>query len=86
MATITITIPNGGVTRVVNGVCGYFGYEPIITPMIGEPFPNPESKAQFAQRMLVVNVKSWVKSFESRQAAEAARDVANADADLIDIS
>ncbi len=86
MATISITIPNGSVARVVDGVCGFFHYDPFLHPPIGPPEPNPETKNQFAQRMVVVAVKSWVKSFESSQAAEAARAVANTDADLIDIT
>ncbi len=86
MAQISITIPNGSVARVVNGVCGFFNYQAILIDPLGEQTPNPETKNQFAQRMVVVNVKSWVKSFESQQAAEAARADANADAELIDIT
>lgn len=86
MATISITIPNGSLTRVVDGVCGFFNYQATIVPQVGDPFPNPETKNQFAQRMLVVAAKSWVKSFESGQAAEVARAAANADADLIAIT
>ncbi len=86
MATISITIPNASLTRVVDGVCGFFNYQAFIQPLIGPPEPNPETKNQFAQRMLVVAVKSWIKTFESQQAADAARLAANASADLIDIT
>ncbi len=86
MAQISITIPNASVSRVVDGVCGFFNYQAILISPIGEQTPNPETKNQFAQRMVVVAVKSWVKSFESQQAAEAARAAANTSADLIDIT
>lgn len=86
MAQLCITIPVGSVTRVVDGVCGFFNYQATILPPVGDPFPNPETKNQFAQRMLVVAVKSWVKTFESSQAADTARTAANADADLVSIT
>ena len=86
MASITVNIGNTDLSRVVDGICGFFNYQPIIQPIVGDPFPNPETKNQFARRMLVENLKSWVKTFEASAAAETARQAAQQAADLLDIS
>lgn len=86
MATMTITIATADVTRVVTAICGVFGYQATIVPPVGSPFPNPETPNQFAQRMLIVTAKSWVKTWEAQQAAIAAAATAGTNADGVGIS
>lgn len=86
MAQITIDIQNVDVTRVIDGIAGFFQYQAVIVPIIGEPFPNPESKNMFVRRMIKESMKSWVTSYESSTAAESARQTAKANAEQIPIS
>lgn len=72
MATISITIPNSILTRVVDGVCGANNYQALIT-VSGIQTPNPETKQQFATRMLREYAKNCVISYEANVAAEAIR-------------
>ena len=58
----------------------------IIQAPLGPLVDNPETPQAFAQRMVRESVKSWVKTFESQQAAESARAAANTAADQIGIS
>lgn len=86
MATMTITIAPADVTRVVTAICGVFGYQTLIPQPIGPPISNPETPAQFAQRMLITTAKSWVKAWEAQQAAQAATVTANTAADGVGIT
>lgn len=74
MAQIILTIPDAQLSRVVSDICGLFGYQATIpSPVSGLPdVPNEETPAQFAKRMLVQQVKTWVKTYEMQQAAIAA--------------
>jgi hypothetical protein len=88
MATITINIPDNVLQRVVNGVAVAHGYQERI-PDPANPdatIPNPQTRAQFAKAMLVKFVKDSVKQAEAIEAAEAARQQAARDADLINIT
>lgn len=87
MAVISVTIADTDLPRVVNGVSAYFNYQPLLPDITGLlTIPNPETKNQFARRMLVTSVKGWVKASESITAAENARVTANQAADLLGIS
>jgi len=86
MASITINIGNADLPRVITGVCGFFNYSATIPQIIGDPLPNPETQAQFARRMVVEAVRSWVKTYEMQQAAIAAQQTASAAADLVNIT
>lgn len=79
-ADFIITIPNDQVTRVVNGMALTHGYQ----DTLNDGSPNPETKNQFAKRMLRKFVKSSVITAEAIQAADIARDIArqNAEAEI----
>lgn len=71
MAQVTFTIPNEIVTRVLDGVAYANGYQDEIDGQ-----PNPESKADFAKRMICVYVKQCVVTYESGQSAQDAGEAA----------
>ena len=70
---ITITIPDEIAARVVNGVAYQHGYADTIADENGDEIDNPETKAAYAKRMVIQNIKSAVRSYEAVQAAETAR-------------
>lgn len=72
MATLSIDIPAGQTNRVLDGVALYHGYQ----ATIGEN-PNPESKAAFAKRMVIEEVKKWVRTSEQATAAKTAAESVN---------
>jgi hypothetical protein len=76
VATISITVPNAVLTRVVDGVCGSMGYQDTIGGVA-----NPETRAQFAQRMLREWVKARVRAWETSQAETSAGATAGANVD-----
>lgn len=81
MASISITIPDAVANRVTNGLAGQYNYQATIPAPnpLDPPVPNPETKAQFAKRMVAKFIKDSVKAFEATQAAGTARDTAAAD-------
>lgn len=88
MATIQITIPDAQLTRVVNSFTDSFGYAPMILDNSVPPIaiPNPETRNQFAKRMVAEWVKQRVITQESFMAAETARAAAIADGQTITIT
>jgi hypothetical protein len=68
MATISITIKDSQLTRTVDAICGSFGYNGTLE----DGTDNPETKAQFAKRMLASYIKSTVLDYESKLATEQA--------------
>lgn len=80
MATISVTIPNAILNRVTDGICGQYSYQATINGS-----PNPETKAQFAQRMVREFIKNTVKGYEATVAQDAARTaaIASADTDIV---
>lgn len=77
MAQICFTIPDAVLGRVINAIAGYYGYaEKLSHPLFGNQEPNPETKAQFAKRMLRRHLKGLVRAWESELAAKAAGDTA----------
>lgn len=71
MATVTFTIPNGILSRVLDGVAYANGYQDVIDGQ-----PNSESKADFAKRMIRLYVKQCVISYESANAGKQAAEIA----------
>lgn len=83
MATLVLTIPDAQLTRVVDGIAGQYNYQTMVpgaTPL-DPPVTNPETKNQFAKRMMIKWAKETVKAWEASQAANAARDSAAANAE-----
>lgn len=74
MATISITIADSDLQRVVTDICGLFTYQATIpSGVVGVPdTPNPETPGQFAKRMVATQVKTWCKTYEAQQAAVTA--------------
>ena len=75
MATISITIPDEALERVIDGIAGQYGYEATFPDPENsrKRIPNPETKAKFCKRMAAKWAKEAVKSWEQRTAADAAR-------------
>ena len=58
-------------TAMLNDYCSYFNYQTTITDSNGDPIPNPESKTEFANRMIGRDIKSKINATR-KIAAEAA--------------
>lgn len=86
MASINITIADADLSRVVTDVCGFWGYQAVLTDMLGNQTPNPETPNQFARRMVIQTVKGWCKTYEQQQAATTAATSAGAAADGLGIN
>ena len=71
MATITLTIPDAALPRVVDALCAYGG----------QAADSPVAKGAFAKGVVGSWVKSIVRAHEAQQAAEAARLAAEVKAD-----
>jgi len=56
----------------LNHYVSHFGYQENIDEGTGELVPNPESKKQFANRMLKEHIKDCVNSVRDRASKEAA--------------
>lgn len=59
MATISITIPNPVVNRVIDAMCNIYSYQPIINGQ-----PNPITKQEFARLQLIKFMKEAVRKNE----------------------
>lgn len=82
MPDIIISItPAAALTRAVDAVCANHGYQATI-----DGSPNPETRNQFAKRMLANWVKSQVVLYETSLAANQARVTAQASAELLNIT
>lgn len=73
--------PAAALTRAVDALCALNGYQTLIGGN-----PNPETKNNFAKRMLAVWLKARIVEYESGLAAEAARATATASADSLSIT
>lgn len=79
MAQISVTIPDNQVARVVGAIAAVHNYQATL-PGGGD---NPETRASFARRMLVNQMKQWVAQYEGAAADTAARQSVSNDATLI---
>jgi hypothetical protein len=80
MANITISVPDAAMPRVVDAFTKQYNYQDTIPDPanIGQTLPNPETKAQFTQRMIRTHIKDTVAMYEgmaaNQTAAQKARD------------
>lgn len=79
MASITITIPNPVLTRVIDGVALGHGWKPLVDDGNGNQIPNPETKTDYAKRIIKEYVKKSVIRHEAGLAEKAAKVAAEAD-------
>lgn len=84
----TFTISAANLTRVVQGVAYQNNYQDFVEDPENpdEMIPNPETKGQFAKRMVKGYIKNCTTAWEANQASETARLAAIADAEAIEIS
>lgn len=68
MATLTITIPNPDVSRLQAAYCSKYNYRPTLDGGV----INPESAAQFANRMVKADMKRTVAEYEQQLAINSA--------------
>jgi len=64
MAQITFTFPDAVAPRVVTAICFNGNYQDELESGV----PNPETKAQFARRMVMEWVKDQVRTYEGNTA------------------
>jgi hypothetical protein len=79
-ADITITIPDAAVPRVLNGFADARGYTGT------NPQGNPETKAQFAKRQLILFILNELKRQEWSTAAAQSRVTIDASVDGIGVN
>ena len=72
MTQIIIEIPDNITQRVLNGIASRYHYSPILE----NGNPNPESKGQFAKRMIIEFLKKAVKDAEVEDARNDAATIA----------
>lgn len=77
MAVVSFTIPNPQVTRFNEGFAKFYGYRETLE----DGTPNPETKTQFAKRMMIEHAKRVVKEAEGVTVATAAKAANDADID-----
>lgn len=74
----SFTTTTANITRAIQGVAYQNKYQDEIDDPDnpGEMIPNPETKAQFAKRMIKEYIINNVRAWEANQAADAARTAA----------
>jgi len=77
MATITFNLPDPALPRLVDAICAKFGYRSTLEGGA----PNPETRGQFALRIVRETMKGWVKEYEATNAAQNAASSARAAAE-----
>jgi hypothetical protein len=79
MAQISFTIADDKVQRMRAAFAARYGYRAkVFDPATGAEIDNPESRADFARRMIREFVKGVIRDHERREAAEAAANAAGA--------
>ena len=78
LMTIEGTSEQGLLVR--DAICANYNYQENVTGEDGELVPNPESKAEFARRMILKFIKENVRKYRADE-ADAARIAALAQAD-----
>jgi hypothetical protein len=81
MAELRITIPDEWAPRVMEAIAALHGY----TETLGDGTPNPETKAQFAKRIVGRWLKAQTLQFESSRAAAEAQTAKQAEFDSLDL-
>lgn len=77
MTQITLNIPDAVLPRVINGISRQYEYRDTLP----DGTPNPETRAQFARRQVILWVKRTVRQAEVEAAREAAEIEAGETAD-----
>jgi hypothetical protein len=77
MATISFTIPDAAMPRVIDALCGAYDYRDTV-PGGG---PNPLTRPQFAREQVRNFIRAAVAAWEAQQAGDAAAAAARAKAD-----
>lgn len=77
MAQISFTIPDGAMPRVVDALCGAYGYRDT-APSGG---PNPQTRPQFAREQVRNFIRAAVLAWEAQRAGEVAATTAREKAD-----
>lgn len=73
MATFTVTIPNAILDDLIDAMALGTGWTETIIDDEGEEIPNPETKAQWAKRIL----REWIKRhYRKYKGDEAVKDIA----------
>lgn len=76
---VTISLTNAQATRLVNVLCAKFNYSATVSNSNFDPelpespdtnpktIPNPETDKAFAKRMILEQIKEWVRAEEIRK-------------------
>lgn len=72
MAQFTFTVPDAQLARVVDALCGAYGYQPLLPDNI----PNPQTRQQFAREQVRRFMQAAVVAWEARIAGDDAAEVA----------
>lgn len=67
MPDIVFSLSAAHLTRLIDAAAAVYGYE----PRLEDGRPNPETKAQFAKRMIAQRLKDLVRNHEDEQARRA---------------
>jgi hypothetical protein len=86
MAQINITIPDGKLQEAVLRFSNELGYNDNILDIDGNLIPNPESRGQYSQRMIVRHVKRVIDSNIKREKRLVSDQEASGDTDALGIS
>lgn len=77
MADVTLSVPNGTITtRTLDAYAAVFN-RPVTVLVNDVEVPNPETKAAFFKRQLIIQVKNLVLNYEADQAAIAVKAAAD---------
>lgn len=74
MPIVSITLSPEAIAEFVNAMCFLYQYQALVNDA-----PNPETRSQFARRMLVMHMKERVREYRYQQALLATNVV---DADI----
>ena len=83
MATISITIPDGKLVEVRDAICETYHYSAVIVDDAGLTIPNPETKTQFAKRMVARFVHEIYQAWKVKQAVAVAQAASIAESDTV---
>lgn len=86
--TVSITLDSTILTKLIDATCALYHYEPmiVVNAETGEMAPNPETKAQFTKRIVLVDhARAIIRQYAAQQASEAARLAAIAAEDAANI-
>ena len=74
MAQLGITIADSLQQRIIDGVCGQYGYKPFIEQN-GEQVPNPITKPQFCKNIIRSFLKEVVTAYELNKTLEQTKQI-----------